>query len=218
MIGDATPCTSGPIYPPGSVHCNGTATAIVDVTNPTTGKTWMDRNLGSSQVASSSEDTSSYGDYYQWGRGSDGHQCRTSVTTPTLSSSDQPGHGNFITSSGSPSDWRSSANINLWQGTGGTNNPCPGGYRLPTDTELEAERVSWSSNDPAGAFASLLKLPMSGSRYQTDGLFYDVGSRGYYWSSTISGAISNKLYIHSTDAYISHSGRADGHSVRCIKD
>ena len=58
-------------YPSGTVHCTGTPTAIVDVTNPTTGKTWMDRNLGASQVATSSTDANSYGDLYQWGRAAD---------------------------------------------------------------------------------------------------------------------------------------------------
>jgi len=85
------------LYPVGSVFCASGPTAIVDVTNPTTGKIWMDRNLGATQVATSSTDAASYGDLYQWGRRSDGHQCRTSATTATLSSTDTPAHGNFIT-------------------------------------------------------------------------------------------------------------------------
>ncbi|MGA1583494.1 MAG: hypothetical protein ACO4CH_09580, partial [Saprospiraceae bacterium] len=62
-------------YPSGYLHC-GSLTAVVEVTNPLTGKTWMDRNLGASQVADSSSDANSYGDWYQWGRFADGHQCR----------------------------------------------------------------------------------------------------------------------------------------------
>ncbi|WP_372934176.1 hypothetical protein, partial [Mariniphaga sediminis] len=42
-----------------------------NVTNATTGKTWMDRNLGASQVATSSTDIAAYGDLYQWGRAAD---------------------------------------------------------------------------------------------------------------------------------------------------
>jgi len=41
---------------------------IPNVTNPITGETWMDRNLGAIQVATSSTDADSYGDLYQWGR------------------------------------------------------------------------------------------------------------------------------------------------------
>jgi len=33
----------------------------------------MDRNLGASQVAKSPTDPLSFGDLFQWGRGTDGH-------------------------------------------------------------------------------------------------------------------------------------------------
>jgi len=186
------------------------------VTNPTTGKIWMDRNLGASQVATSSTDAASYGDLYQWGRGTDGHQIRTSGTTTTLSSTDVPGHGDFIMGS---TDWRSGQNVNLWQGTAGTNNPCPTGYRLPTEAELEAERLTWgSNNNAAGAFASPLKLPVAGSRSSFNGSLANVGTLGLYWSSTVAGTNSGRLYWSSTDAYMTSIPRAYGLSVRCIKD
>ncbi|NCU32683.1 MAG: hypothetical protein EOM23_07120, partial [Candidatus Moranbacteria bacterium] len=121
--------------------------------------TWMDRNLGASQVATSGTDAASYGDLYQWGRFADGHQCRTSPTTSTLSSTDQPGHGNFITVGDGHIDWRNPQNHNLWQGDFGINNPCPTGFRLPSQAEFEAERLSWNSNNAAGAASSFLKLP-----------------------------------------------------------
>jgi uncharacterized protein (TIGR02145 family) len=205
--------------PAGTVHCNpNNPTAIVDVTNPTTGKTWMDRNLGASQSATSSDDANAYGDLYQWGRRSDGHQCRTSPTTSTLSSTDQPGHGNFITINSGNYDWRSPQNTNLWQGVSGTNNPCPSGYRLPTETELNAERTSWSSNNAAGAFASPLKLPMAGYRYVSNGSLRNVGTIGYYWSSTVFGANSRYLFFISSHANMYTLVRANGISVRCLKD
>jgi uncharacterized protein (TIGR02145 family) len=178
----------------------------------------MDRNLGAAQVATSSTDPDSYGDLYQWGRGADGHQIRTSATISDLSSSDTPGHGNFILAPSSPYDWRSPQNTNLWQGVSGVNNPCPAGYRLPTATELDAERLSWSSNNSAGAFGSPLKLPVAGLRFYIDGLLYDVGSRGYYWSSTVDGAYSRALDFGSSNAVMGGYYRACGHSVRCIKD
>ena len=217
-ISAANTSGGGGTYPAGTVHCNGTPTAIVDVSNPTTGEIWMDRNLGATQVATSSTDTNSYGDLYQWGRRADGHQCRTSATTSTLSSTDQPAHGDFILGPSSPYDWRSPQNDNLWQGVNGVNNPCPSGYRLPTDAELEAERLSWSSNDAAGAIASPLKLPMAGYRSSSDGSLRYVGTRGYYWSSTVSGASSRSLYFYSSyaDMYVYY--RARGYSVRCLKD
>jgi hypothetical protein len=204
-------------WPNGTVHC-GDPTAIVDVTNPTTGEIWMDRNLGATQVATTSTDANSYGDLYQWGRGADGHQCRTSPTTATLSSIDQPGHGDLITVNSGNYDWRSPQNDNLWQGVNGVNNPCPSGYRLPTSAELDAERLSWSSNNSAGAFASPLKLPVAGSRYVSDGSLLAVGTGGNYWSSTVNGTNANNLNFYSSNAFMNLDYRADGFSVRCLKD
>jgi uncharacterized protein (TIGR02145 family) len=205
-------------YIAGTVHCAG-ATTVADVTNPTTGRIWMDRNLGASQVATSSTDANSYGDLYQWGRRADGHQCRTSATTTTLSSSDQPANGNFILELNPPFDWRSPQNTNLWQGVNGVNNPCPSGYRLPTETEANAEQTSWSSSNAAGAFASPLKLPVPGRRDGSNGSLYNVGTGGGFWTSTVSSANSLNLYFNIYDfAGMTTPDRATGASVRCIKN
>lgn len=192
-------------------------TLVVDVTS-STGKTWMDRNLGASRVPTSSTDSEAYGDLYQWGRFTDGHQSRTSSTTSTNSDIDTPGHGDFILEPSSPQDWRSPQNDNLWQGVSGTNNPCSSGYRLPTETELDAERTNWGSNNAAGAFASPLKLPVAGRRSYSNGALTNIGSYGFYWSSTVSGTSARLLYFYSSNAHMNSFFRAYGFSVRCIKD
>lgn len=202
----------------GGVPTWTTVVGPTDVYNPATSKIWMDRNLGASQVATSSTDAAAYGDLYQWGRATDGHESRTSGTTATLATSDTPGHGNFITTGSSPWDWRSPQNDNLWQGVSGTNNPCPSGYRLPTEAEWNAERTSWSSNNAAGAFTSPLKLPVAGNRFNSDGSLSNVGSYGSYWSSTVFGTYSRFLHFTSSNADMLSSRRAYGFSVRCLKD
>jgi len=189
-----------------------------EVENPTTGKIWMAKNLGASQVATSSTDAASYGDLYQWGRAADGHQIRTSGTTTTLSTTDNPGHGNFIINGSSPYDWRSSQNDNLWQGVSGTNNPCPSGYRLPTAAEWTAEKATWSAQTSAGAFASPLKLPVAGYRDASNGSLDAVGFSALYWSSTVAGAYSRYLVFYSSAANMVSSYRAYGSSMRCLKD
>jgi uncharacterized protein (TIGR02145 family) len=209
------------MYPIGTVFCNSVVTAIVDVTNPVTGKTWMDRNLGASQVATSSTDAASYGDLYQWGRRADGHQCRNSSTTNSLSSADQPIDGNFILSPNSPNDWRNPQNSNLWQGINGVNNPCPNGYRLPTSSEINDERNSWNSNDGIGAFSSPLKFPKAGRRTAISGSLNFVATSGYYWHSTFFP--TNSAHLDFTDAQggaagMNSTSRAFGQSVRCIKN
>ena len=195
------------------------APGVNDVENPATGKMWMDRNLGASRVARSSSDAAAYGDLYQWGRASDGHEIRTSGTTTTLSDSDTPGHGDFIiVDEMGTLDWRSTQNDDLWQGVTGINNPCPDGYRLPTEAEWTAERLSWSSNNAAGAFASPLKLTVAGHRYLLTGSLGDAGSSVDYWSSTVNGELARGMHINSSNAGMRGSRRAFGYSVRCIKD
>jgi|GEM_PF-768657 len=186
------------------------------VKNPVTGKIWMDRNLGASQVATSYNDSEAYGDLYQWGRLTDGHEKRNSVTTTILSNANDPGHGDFIKNPDDPWDWRVPQNDNLWQGVDMINNPCPAGFRIPTKNEWEAERLTWSSNDRAGAFGSPLKLPAAGSR-EGDGSKTGVGTSGAYWSSTPLGG-SWALNFWHDDAYMQNNTRVKGFSVRCIKE
>jgi hypothetical protein len=193
---------------------------VVDVISPVTGKIWMDRNLGASQVATSSADENSFGYLFQWGRGADGHQCRFSHIVNSPSSSDNPGHGGFIayTYNNSSYDWRVPSNDNLWQGSSGINNPCPTGYHVPSDAELGSEIINWSSYNTALAFASFLKLPAAGGRTWGDGAIYENGTMGYYWTSTV---LSNPrfLWINNSGAnWYTAGGRGSGFSVRCIKD
>ena len=92
-------------------------------------------------------------------------------------------------------------------------------------TEWESERASWSSNNTAGALASPLKLAAAGYRDNSSGGLTLIESRGYYWSSTVSSAVSgtrsSNLYFRS-DTAATDTGiglyRACGLSVRCIKD
>jgi len=220
FFGSANGHVSQTIYasPTGNQTITFFLTQVVEVVNPATGVIWMDRNLGASRAAMLSTDADAYGDLYQWGRGTDGHEKRTSQTTSTLSSSDSPGHDKFITVSIGNNDWRSPQKDNLWQGVNGINNPCPNGFRIPTKAEWEAERASWSSNDSTGAFASPLKLPVAGNRYYINGSISYVGSYGFYWSGTVDGSYALRLSFGSSDTTTNYNGRANGSSVRCLND
>ena len=193
------------------------AVSVVPTVTSPTGKIWMDRDLGATQVATSSADPLAYGDFYQWGRLKDGHQIKTSPTTATLSSGDVPGNGNFITTNAGINDWRTTSNNSLWQGVNGTNNPCPAGFRLPTQAELAAEVALFSTANTAGAYASILKFPAAGYRTYNSATLSNVGTAGLYWTSTTSGASSVYFYF-STVAGSTTVLRAFGFSVRCIKD
>jgi hypothetical protein len=97
-------------------------------------------------------------------------------------------------------------------------NACPVDFRLATDAEWEAERLSWGSNNAIGAINSPLKLTMAGARVN-ESTFNGVGTAGYYWSSvTISDIAAKFLFFGGGTAGIINSGRTGGLSVRCIKE
>ena len=201
------------------------------------GKIWLNNNLGANYAnttnaafnpaaqASSSTDANAYGSLFQWGRYADGHELITwssgsagaavNVASLGTSSSTTPGNSFRYGST----NWYTGSNPdNLWQGISGTNNPCPIGYRLPTETELNNQRASWGSPNSAGAFTSPLKLPMAGYHDLSDGLLNLVGTGGLYWSNTVSYTFARGFYFDSSNAGMYSNDRAYGRSVRCIKD
>lgn len=191
------------------------AQTIPTVTNPSTGRTWMDRNLGASQVATSVTDEYSYGDLYQWGRYADGHQARTSSTTSVLATNNVPNHPEFILAN---SDWLAIPEDDLWQGVNGINNPCPLGFRIPTEDEFEDERLSWTSNDAAGAFGSPLKLTLAGARSRMTGALGNIGTFVGYRTSAVNGSQTRLMGISFSIAMMGDRDKADGNCVRCILD
>ena len=211
-------------WPSSYVHCGGTPTDVVDVTSPATGKVWMDRNLGASQVATSLTDANSLGDLYQWGREADGHQCRNSTTRyATLASGNQAGHGDWVYYNTHYQQWQqispTSTNNTLWQGVNGINNPCPTGYRVPTQSEFMAEVNGWSSTSDTeiDAYNSFLKLTRTKSRLYSGS--FSNSSEGNYHVSDKSG---NWLRIKWNGVTLmTNNGqywRGNGSAVRCIKD
>jgi uncharacterized protein (TIGR02145 family) len=211
----------------GNAVCDGSAPTTVVPIGSTTGKTWMDRNLGASRAATAVDDYQAYGCLYQWGRGNDGHASVTwtaaatgtavNGTTAALATTDTPGNTFFITTSTSPYDWRATQNGALWQGVLGINNPCPAGYRLPTDAELTAEVTAHTITNAASAYASPLKFVVAGYRYGSNDSL-STGASGLYWSSSVSGTNASSRYFSSGSAFSGPSYRANGFSVRCIKD
>ncbi|HLV42793.1 MAG TPA: hypothetical protein VKY37_10970, partial [Brumimicrobium sp.] len=221
-VGNDCPCgntSTDPTNPPSTYSCGkDLTTQVVDVINPATGKTWVDRDLGASQQTTSVYDPAAYGDFYQWGRCSDGHEKRTSPVSLTQSSTDTPANSAFILESTPSKDWRSPANNNLWQGEAGINNLCPSGYRLPTSIELENERLTWTTNDELGAFDSPLKISDNGFRSSTTGISFSQINGSGLWSSTVNGAEADYLGISYGSTNVMVSARAGGIAIRCIKD
>jgi hypothetical protein len=170
------------------------------------GKVWAAANLGATMIATNAGVNSNmYGFYYQWGRGSDGHQLSSSTTTSTIATSSIPGNSNFITNNSNTYDWMTPQDVNLWQGLNGQNNPCPSGYRLPTIDE-------YKSAGPT------LLLPNSSYRRNSDGALVAT-NWGYFWSSTTV----NKTTLWKANVLDRPNGSleqsfANAFPIRCIQD
>ncbi len=212
------------------------------VTNATTGRTWLNNNLGANyanfnssafdiaQQATASDDHNAYGSLFQWGRKADGHELITWIDAvtgigtngTTSTNSDIPSDALYIIETSSPYDWRVTQDNTLWALESSTNNVCPVGYRVPTGEELNLERELWGSNDRAGALASTLVMSTAGLRDNYDGRVGEEGGSGYYWASTFALQAdegSEYLSFSASNAILSFLGRrATGMSVRCIKD
>jgi hypothetical protein len=65
-------------------------------------------------------------------------------------------------------------------------------------------------------------LPMAGNRNHSNGSLnpddFGIGSNGNYWSSTVSSTNARNLNFNSSNANMNTNNRANGFSVRCIKD
>ena len=114
---------------------------------------------------------------------------------------------------GSGKDWRVPQNDNLWQGEAGINNPCPQGYRLPTEAEYDGLVAAEGITNRLTAASSTLAFSAAGARHGAYGSVLSQGDDGHYWCGI---SIRRSFFSHETKYYTSHS--ANGFLVRCIQD
>ena len=196
-------------------------------------------------VSTGPTDSTVYGALYQWGRVADGHQLRTSPSYPTNNTTAEsgpvadydldangqvlntsPAFGHFVKNNVAPNDWRITQNDNLWNGTYPSNNPCPTGFRVPTQPEwagvLNNNARTWTGRGyelTADYTRYTLFLPAAGRRYYGTSAFSSVGTDGNYWSSTVTGANAYTLnWTSSTVGPAYSTNRSYGFSVRCVSE
>jgi len=196
-----------------------------------TGRVWLDRNLGASRVATSSTDTQGYGDYFQWGRPADGHQTKyltnnnsTGFTT-TRSATAVPSTDLWIAPIDGSNDWLSTPDNTLWTGANPATNPCPAGFRIPTESEWSAENIA---NVGATFQTNGLKLTLPGmlTSFGSGGASYTAkGTYGQYLTQTAystSPVVGGARYFGvngSNQAWFDQNYyKSHGMSVRCIQN
>jgi uncharacterized protein (TIGR02145 family) len=198
------------------------------ITSPITGKKWLDRNLGATQVCISSTDKACYGDYYQWGRLADGHEKASSNITTTLANDISDIGSKFIVKykDWTTSDIEGDVRKVQWAKIDGTG-ICPVGFRVPTQTELRAETIGYSSTDNIStgavkvtnaetAFQNFLKLPVAGVREAFDGSIQKQNLGGFLWTTAVDNSES-QFIGYGRGAKSDVADRAMGLSIRCIE-
>ena len=161
-----------------------------------------------------------HGNYYQWGRG---------TVAATAS-----------TAAGAIAGWNAfggGANGAWADATKTANDPCPTGFRVPTNaqwngvinTALNTVSRTGSWTDSATNFSAAiswgpnsstktLTLPAAGLR-EADGALFDRGNLGNYWTSTVNGTSACwALYLSSSATSTYFTIRTRGFSVRCVSE
>lgn len=180
------------------------------ITSPTTGKVWMDRNLGACRVCESIDDEQCFGDYYQWGRDADGHQIQGSDIAVRAVSSLKAKHSDFIIPKYNK-DWTTTDQSGNYRSKNW--NPCPAGFRVPTIKELEAEYIETKDD----AFINL-RLPAAGHRSYQYGQMDEQGDEVKIWSNTNEAeSLSRYLSVEYKKSFLHYGSRAYGMPVRCIE-
>jgi len=158
-----------------------------------------------------------HGNYYQWGRSI----VVADDTTPV----------------GAIAGWNSSPAANgAWvDGSKTDNDPCPSGFRVPTNAQWAGVRANnivsrtgtWANNATnfgsaihwgPDASTKSLTLPAAGFRSFSNGALNYRGDFGYYWSSTENGTYAYSLTFTSSYANPYYLKRTYGFSVRCVSE
>ena len=148
----------------------------------------------------------------------------------------------FYVCGSSPYDWVTPQNNYLWNTSTDdapvrtANDPCPSGWRIPSYKEMKSlirNKSEWTSDSEgrkgywfcgSSAYsesAPRIFLAAAGYIGCGEGAGYSRGEYGYYWSSRprkYEFELSSNLYFSEYTVTQGSGSRANGNSVRCVKD
>jgi uncharacterized protein (TIGR02145 family) len=190
---------------------------VVVNTSASTTLTFMAHNLGADNSLDPHTPVQGiHGNYYQWGILAHVADASTPATAIT------------------PWNTTTAANGAWADGSKTANDPCPTGYRVPTNAQwllvdsyntqtTTGSFINNATNFGAarhfGAGANKLTLPAAGSRTASAGALSLRGNYGYYWSSSTENlSQASHLNVTTGNAFTSSNNRAFGLSVRCVSE
>lgn len=206
-------------------------TDVVDVIINGQTRQMMTRNLGADPTMDPNVPVQAImGSYYQFGKKNAGATAYT-------------GSGNisgWSTTLSAIKAWNSGTETNPIKTA---NDPCPGGFRIPTYAEWDGLRSASTTQPNLGTWSSssngmptnfgsakvisnngnTLVFPTAGYRNEGTGALYYRATNGFYWSSLVASgntALANIMLTTSTGNPLNSGvqGRARGSSVRCISE
>ncbi len=146
--------------------------------------------------------------------------------------------GAYCDYSNTPSNSATYGRLYNWYAATNVHNIAPTGWHVPTDAEwttlttfLGGESVAggklkeigttyWASpNTGATNETGFTALP--GGYRDSSGTFYTIGSSGFWWSATESGATFawyRNMFYNYSDVYRNYIYKELGFSVRCVRD
>lgn len=177
---------------------------------------FLDRNLGAIgayETGTGPTVNTDAGSAFQWGRSGDGHELWKNLPIAVSGGAAYPLApqyvGRFISTSGYK--WTPSLKglENLWDNSasGGINNPCPEGYRIPTKEEIV---VFFNNKSKMFAASTALFRTASAGAVNT--------TKAFYWTSTLD---LTKYFPYQVNAATGieevASSYGQGNFVRCMR-
>lgn len=195
------------------------------MTSSVTGRIWLDRDLGATAVCSDFNDTACYGEFYQWGRDTDGHEKRDSLISYDFPADVDNAGNKFIIDT---LDWLGyDANGSLreakWSNLNGES-VCPVNFRVPTQQEFKDENILAANFTLNNTVTNVLKLATAGERDLDRGIVRE-GELGTYWTGESYERVVGGSWQYSVYPYVKYQPgtdvgyegtRAIGKNVRCI--
>ena len=207
------------------------------------GQVWLNNNLGAhynhvdhpsfnpAKQAEDPEDHLAWGSLFQWGRKPDGHElvtytsnARTSgwiITNKTSVRSNDPNHALVIDNDFIYPAWFTDGDYTRWDGVDAANNPCPEGFKVPSESDWLQIPRNTLFTDPLIAD---LKFTNHLWRYLSHHTHDIYAVQAHYWTSRIATSTTDRSFIqivgpNAVIAFLDGTyGLTDGNAVRCIQD